>query len=143
MGATVKVRFTQARVFVGLVALAFLTGVGTVSFFCGDSYALEGLNVRQVTPQQLADAMHSDGFYSNYRENTLLVRGSIASVAGEDGRLILEFTTSGTFKALCQLQRKRSKIQVGERITVVSEAYTAEREPSAILLTGCTVLGGP
>lgn len=143
MGTIVKVRFTKARVFVGLVVLAFLAGVGTVSFYIGDSYALDGLNMRQVTPQQLADAMHSDDFYSNYRENTLLVRGSIASLAGEGSHLTLEFTTSGTFKALCQLQRNLSKIQVGERITVVSEAYTAEREPSAILLTGCTVLGGP
>ncbi|HEY6537525.1 MAG TPA: hypothetical protein VI138_00615 [Candidatus Dormibacteraeota bacterium] len=130
--------------FASLVVLAFVfAGVATAAFYFGDSYALGGLNVRRVTPQQLADAMHGDDFYSNYREDTLLIRGSIASVSGDGSHLTLEFSTSGTFKALCRLQRNVPGIHVGQRIIVVSEADTAEREPSAIVLPGCTFLGAP
>jgi hypothetical protein len=132
---------TARRLMALAVAAAVLAGVAGLSFFAGDGFALGGLSVRRATPGQLAGAMQGDHFYSDYRENTLLVVGSVASVSGNGGAFTLEFATSGTFKALCEFQTGRPPVSVGDTITVVSEAYSAERRPSAVELTGCVLLG--
>jgi hypothetical protein len=123
------------------VAAVLLAGVAGLSFFAGDGFALGGLSVRRATPGQLASAMQGDHFYSDYRENTLVVVGSVASVSGSGDTFTLEFATSGAFKALCEFQAGRPPVSVGDTITVVSAAYSAERRPSAVELTGCVLLG--
>ena len=123
-----------------VVLLGGVAAVGGLSFYLGDSHALNGLHVRRVTPVTVATAMRHDEFYSEYREDTLLVSGSVASVSNELSHRTMEFKTLGNFKTMCQLRSTGPALSVGERITVVTEAYTALRRPSAIMLSNCIVL---
>lgn len=139
MTAIMRANLTTIRVVLVMVLLVAVAGVSSISLFLGGSYALEGLTVRHVTPDRLASAMQSDAFYSDYRENSLVVRGTVASATNAGHTVTLEFTTKGRFKALCQMHHGGPTIRAGDTITVVSEALTAQRRPSAVLLTGCVL----
>jgi hypothetical protein len=119
--------------------LGVLVGVAAISFFAGDSYAVGTLNVRQATPDQLAQAMNADEFYSDFREVTLLVRGPVASVYRGAGGLILEFQTLSGLKTLCQLKPHSAKIHTGNTVTAVTEGANAQRLSSGVLLSNCVV----
>ena len=85
---------TKGRLLI-LVTVLTVLAVAATSFFLGDAYAVGSLSVREVTPDQLAQAMKADEFYSDFREDTLLVRGQVASVYGNAGGVTLVFLTSG------------------------------------------------
>jgi hypothetical protein len=123
-----------------IVLLGSAGAVGATAFYFGDSHALKNLTVRRVSADSVASAMHRDEFYSDFRENTLLVTGSVAAISDQYSRQTIQFTTSGNFKTLCLLKSKHSDLDVGDRITVVTEAYAAVRRPSAVLLENCVVL---
>jgi hypothetical protein len=139
MAEVMKANLTRTRLLLLVVLLVAIAGIISISLYLGDTYALNGLTFRNVTPDQLANAMHGDEFYSDYRENTLFVRGTVALVTKADQAVTLEFATPGSFKALCQMQQSQPTIQAGDTITVVSEAFTAKRQASAVLLTGCVL----
>ena len=139
MTAIMRANWTTSRVLLVMVLLVAVAGLSSISLFLGGSYALEGLTVRHVTPDRLASAMQGDAFFSAYRENTLVVRGTVASATNAGRTVTLEFTTKGRFKALCQMHPGSPKIRAGDTITIVSEALTAQRRPSAVLLTGCVL----
>lgn len=119
--------------------LGVLAGVAAISFFAGDSYAVGTLSARQVTPDQLAQAMKADEFYSDFREVTLLVRGPVASVYRGAGGLILEFQTLGGLKTQCQLEPHSATIHTGKTVTAVTEGANAQRLSSGVLLSNCVV----
>lgn len=123
-----------------IVLLGSVGAVGALTFYFGDSHALKNLTIRRVSADNVASAMHHDEFYSDFRENTLFVTGSVAAISDQHSRRTIQFTTSGNFKTLCQLKLKQPALFVGERITVVTEAYTAVRRPSAVLLDNCFAL---
>ena len=97
-----------------LVTVLAVLGVAATSFFVGDAYAVGSVSVRQVTPDELAQAMKADEFYSDFREDTLLVRGQVASVYGNAGGITLVFLTSGGMKTLCGLAQHPSATLKGE-----------------------------
>jgi len=123
-----------------IVLLGVVASVGALAFSYGENRALESLAIRQVSAKSVASAMRNDVFYSSYRENTLLVTGSIATITDQHSRQTIEFATSGHFKSLCHLTSRAPDLRVGERITIVTEAYAALRRPSAVLLNNCLVL---
>lgn len=130
-------RRIEILIAVGLVALV---GLMAAAFYVGDSYALQSLTVRQVTPTELAAAMRGDQFYSDYRENTLLIRGSVASVSQSGGATTVEFVTQDIYTLQCEMSTLQGPIHRGEVITVIAEAYRASRLPSGVSLVGCAVV---
>jgi len=86
-----------------------------MSFFFGDVYALGNLSVRQVTPDQLAQAMKADEFYSDFREVTLLVREPVASMYGNAGGITLKFQSQERMTTLCGLEQYPTALLQGRR----------------------------
>jgi hypothetical protein len=83
------------RLLIPVSLLCALIAVAAISLFIGDAYALGGLTVRQVTPDQVARAMNTDKFYSDFREDTLVVRGEVVAVHTNANGITLEFQTMG------------------------------------------------
>jgi hypothetical protein len=122
----------------GLVIL--LVGIGGAAFFLGNSIALGNLSVRRVSPDQAAEAMQNDEFYSDYREVTLLVTGTVVSERTTSGGTVIQLATTTTLKTYCQWSQSPSPLQDGETITVVTEGYNAVRLPSGVSLSDCIIL---
>jgi hypothetical protein len=116
-----------------------LTAVGGGFFFLGAKHATETMAIRRVTPDQVARAMQDDSFYSDFKEATLVMRGTVASVHQRAGDVVVEFSTRSAYKSLCDLGSPLSTPHVGDTITVLAEGATVERRPSAVMLTGCTL----
>ena len=120
-------------IIIALVVAAFVVAVAL--FFFGDEHAVSSMSIKQVTPDQLAAAMKEDHFYSDYRQNTLLIRGEVASVSGS----LLTFKTSSSYQAQCSLAISSRNIHKGDNITVISEGGTAARQPNGVLLKDCVI----
>ena len=129
----------KGRLLILVTVLGMLVGVAAMSFFFGDAYAVGSLSVRQVTPDQLAQAMKADEFYSDFREDTLLVRGQVASVYGNAGGITLEFQTHGGMKTLCGLEQYPTATLKGKTVTVVTEGANAQRVSSGVFLSNCVI----
>ena len=129
----------KGRLLILVTVLGALVLVAAMSFFLGDAYAVGSLSVRQVTPDQLAQAMKADEFYSDFRENTLLVRGPVASVYGNAGGITLKFRTHGGMTTLCGLEQYPTATLNGKTITVVTEGANAQRVSSGVLLSNCVI----
>ena len=129
----------KGRLLILVTMLGALVGVAAMSFFFGDAYAVGSLSVRQVTPDQLAQAMKADEFYSDFREDTLLVRGQVASVYGNAGGITLEFQTDGGMKTLCGLEQYPTATLKGKTVTVVTEGANAQRVSSGVFLSNCVI----
>jgi hypothetical protein len=117
--------------------MALVVAVGALSFFAGDAYAVGSVSVRQVTPDQLAQAMQADDFYSTYREDALVVRGRVAAVLRSDTGTTVVFETQTSFGASCRMAAGSATVAVGATITVVTVAASAERQPAQVLLASC------
>jgi hypothetical protein len=135
-----KREMNMARLLIAIAFLGTLAGVAAISFSLGEGNAVGALSVRQVTADQLGAAMQADQFYSEYREATLLVRGSVASVYADGHGFALEFKTQNGFKTICQLGQYPSAVNDGDTLTAVTEGANAERLSSAVLLSNCVLL---
>jgi len=135
------VRLSRGRVLIATGVLIVLAGAVGIAAFLGDHYALSNLTVEQATPDELAAAMQNDHFYSDYNEATLVVRGVVASIAGDGPGAVLQFQTQGVYQTRCQLDHYPSTVHPGDTITVVAEGATAERLPTGVLLKGCSLPG--
>ena len=129
---------TKGRLLIPVTVLTVL-GVAATSFFLGDAYAVGSLSVRQVTPDQLDQAMKADEFYSDFREDTLLVRGEVASVYRNAGGVTLVFLTSGGMKTLCGLAQHPSVTPKGKTVTVVTEGANVQRILAGVFLSNCVI----
>jgi hypothetical protein len=127
------------RILMLLSFVGALVGVAAVSFFGGDAFAVGTFSVRQVTPDQLGLAMKADDFYSEFREDTLVVRGTVASVSRAASGMNVAFQTQNGIETLCAVGLYSSAIHVGERVTVVTEGANAQRLSSGVLLSNCVV----
>jgi len=124
--------------YLGTVAVLVVLGAGI--FFLGDRHGLQTMSIQRATPDLLANAMEGDHFYSDYGKNTLIVQGVVASVNTQNGDTVIGFKTSSTYQALCDLGTATSNAKIGDTVTVLAEGGTAERQSSAVLLTGCTTI---
>lgn len=122
-----------------LCVALLLIGVCGASFFLGDRHAAEGMTIKRVAPAQVANAMKGDYFYSTYGENTLLVTGTVESVARSGKDLTVTFKADSSYKAVCSFENYTRPIHGGQTITALSEAATAQRQPAGILLRGCVI----
>jgi hypothetical protein len=129
----------KGRLLILVMVSGVLVGVAAMSFFFGDVYALGSLSVRQVTPDQLAQAMKADEFYSHFREDTLLVRGPVASVYANAGGITLKFETHGGMTTLCGLDQYPTGTLRGKTVTVVTEGAKAQRVSSGVFLSNCVI----
>lgn len=102
-------------------------------------HTLNRLTVRTVTPTAIAAAMKNDDFYGTYNENTLLVKGEVASVTKQQGDTIVYLRTNSTYSAACDLGATSVSLQKGMPLTVLAEAATAERQPHGVLLINCVL----
>lgn len=116
-----------------LILLIVLMGC----FFIGSKYALDHLVVRQVTPNQLANAMKDDHFWVSYREDTLLVSGKVMSVTHTGNDTIIGFKTDTSYGAQCNFTNAQEPVLVGQTIKILSIANTAERLQSGVQLNNC------
>jgi hypothetical protein len=123
----------------GVLMLIAIVAAGGL-FWWGSSRALQTLSITSVTPDQLADAMQKDAFYTLYREKTLVVQGTVASVRNEGNGTIITLKTSTSYQTLCNIGSAPTTVKVGDTSTLLAEGATAIREPSAVLLVGCVAL---
>jgi len=123
------------------IGLAAFVGLMAVAFYIGDYYALQSLTVQHATPNELAGAMRGDHFYSDFRENTLLVRGAVASVSQSGDATTVEFVTHDTYTLQCEMSTPQGPLHPDDVITVITEAYRASRLPSGVSLAGCVIVG--
>jgi hypothetical protein len=130
----------QTKIIKLVAVVLLIIVVGIVSFFFGDKHALETLTIKRITPDQAASAMQGDHFYTDYRENTLLISGTVSSISTNNNDSVVTFKTSSAFKTVCDFKNLRSAIHPGETITALSEGGSAERQTSAVLLQDCTLL---
>jgi len=117
--------------------VAVLLGGGF--FFWGDKHALETLVITRATPDQLANTMQQDAFYSNYRGSTLLIGATIASVTDRAGATIVKLVTTSSFIVFCILGQTPATTRAREAVTVVAEGAAAQRQPAGVLLQGCAI----
>jgi hypothetical protein len=83
--------------------------------------------------------MYRDEFYTDYRENTLVVKGVITSVYKTAQSQTVTFKTSGSFGASCDMAQAGKLYDIGQTITVITEGGAAIRQPQGVLLTTCTL----
>ena len=110
-----------------------------IAFSLGTKHAQGDLSIKRVSATDVANAMKEDRFYADYSESTLVVAGTVSSLGTHGRDVIAGLRTSSTFQTLCDLGTHAPNSRVGDRITVVAEGAGAQRQPSAVLLTGCTV----
>ncbi len=120
-------------------AILFATAVA-IGFFWGDKHALDTLNIVQVTPDQMAQAMSTDDFYGLWRESTLIASGTVAGVSQKDGDTLIQLTTSSVSKAYCDIGSTTTTLVAGDPIRILAEGEIASRVPSGVMLLGCKVL---
>jgi hypothetical protein len=84
--------------------------------------------------------MKDDHFWQTYRENTLLVKGTVSSVSNPNGDVVIGLKTESSYKSFCDLGVSDHVFETGDQVTVMAESGPAERQPSAVLLKGCVLL---
>jgi hypothetical protein len=130
----------RRRIAVGLGLAVVVLGIVVVAFLLGGRSAMVGLSIKRVTATDIANAMKDDHFYSDYGQSTLLLDGTVVSVSTRGNDLIAEFKTNSAYQALCDLgAHSASGPHVGDRILVIAEGASGERQPSAVLLHNCVV----
>ena len=111
----------------------------TTSFFFGSKYALEHLSTKKVTPDELGQAMKTDHFFRTYRENTLLVTGTVSRVERKNDTLQIVFDGTSDFKVRCSLKPPPTLIKIGKQMSLVAEGARAVRLPKGVLLKDCAL----
>jgi len=109
------------------------------AFLLGWRHGLDNLSIKQITPTQAANAMQGDHFYSDYGENALLVRGTVAASNNNPSNLIVTFITGTGYNAACNFGVYRASFRPGEIITALSMGALAQRQPSGVMLQNCVI----
>lgn len=123
-----------------IIVVSLLVIVAGGSSFLTWRMTLNKLTIKSVSPTQIANAMKDDNFFSNYNENTLLVKGTVSTINRQGNDWIIGLRTSSSYKSLCDLGNTPTRLQKGDNLTVLAEAATAERQTNAVLLKNCIIL---
>src|SRR5437868_8371440 len=105
------------RLLLIIALLIMFVGVGAAAFFLGDTHAIQTMTVRRATPTNVAEAMKADRFFSTYRENTLILRGTVVSASATT----LGLRTGSDYSLTCTLTAPDASVHVGDAVTVVAE----------------------
>lgn len=130
----------HSRPLVPAALIVVLLVVGAVSYFLGNQHGVENMTIKHVEPTALAQAMKDDHFYTDYRENTLLVKGTVFSVTKTSDDLQVQFKANSSYKAICDFGNSQSDIRPGNTITALTEGGAAERQAAGVLLKACQLL---
>ncbi|HLZ14991.1 MAG TPA: hypothetical protein VKQ34_03280 [Candidatus Saccharimonadales bacterium] len=127
------------KIFVSGVSLVVIVSVVLGALYAGDMYALQHLSFQRVTPTALAAAMRQDHFYASYRENTLLISGTVTSLHAQNGDTVVGLKTNDTYGASCDVTDS-TDLSVGSTAHFAAQAYQAQRQPAGVLLRGCVII---
>ena len=100
-------------------------------------YTLNHMNLKHITTTQMAAAMRNDEFWSSNRFNTLVFSSKVKMVSVSGNKTTLDFVTSDSYGASCELTNPNTTFKVGEAYTFAVETYQAERLPHGVLLHNC------
>jgi len=120
---------------VGLILLIVV--IGLVAFLAGHQVALRNLTFKNVSANQAAQAMKNDEFFTDYKENTLIVRGTVSSLNKQGRSTIVGLKTGSSYELLCNLNNGSSNFKAGDNITIEAIGGNAVRQSSAVLLQNC------
>lgn len=119
----------------GLVLIIIV--VGLVAGFVGQQNALKNLSFKNVSAHQAAQAMKNDEFFSDYKENTLIIRGKVSSATKQGAGTKVGLETSSTYQLFCDLSNDSSNFKVGDNIVIEAIGGSAVRQSSAVLMPDC------
>jgi hypothetical protein len=109
------------------------------AFLLGGAFAIGALRVAHASPDQLAEAMRADAFYSDFRSDAVIVHGTVGSLSTTGGSTTIIFQTAEDWHTECQTTDAMPTTHAGDTLTVVAVAANAERLTSGVLLTGCAI----
>ena len=92
-----------------------------------------------VSAEQVAQAMADDSFFSDYRNEALLVRGTVSSVETASGATLVTLSTGLATAVVCDLGERATTIRAGDSITVLVNSSDVKRLPDEVLLSPCAV----
>ncbi len=125
---------------VALVAVViFIAACSAATYLLGLSTGRASRAIKLVTASDAGVAMASDDFYSLYGDSTLLVTGRVASVRSTADGTIVNFATTSRFGASCELRATGYTFSPGARVTLVTQADAARRDPSSVFLSDCVI----
>ncbi len=118
-----------------LLIMAVLV-IGSILYYLGDQHALNSMQIRNVTPNQLSLAMNNDDFFSSFRHDTVIFYGHVNSVYKSNGQEVASIDTTTKYKLGCIV--KVNQVIPGKSYHFISEAYRASRQTNGVLLYNCT-----
>ena len=120
-----------------ITAVLAIAVFGLGLFIVGHQIALRNLSFKTITPTQAAQAMKNDEFFSDYKENTLIIHGTVSSVTRRGNDTTIGFKTDSTYQTLCKLSNNPSEFKLGDSVVVEAIGGNAVREPAGVLLANC------
>ena len=109
------------------------------AFLIGNRMAFNGLSFKNVTANQAAEAMKNDDFYSNYKENILIIRGQVSSYSKSGTTTTIGLKTDSSYSLSCTLNDASVFDKVGDVITIEGIGGTAVRDPSGVSFPDCKI----
>lgn len=128
---------SRRRRYAALVVVTAL--LGGAFFFWGDEHAQETMVITRATPDQLANAMQRDAFFSDYGASTLLIEATVASVVTRAGATTVTLVTTSSSTLACDLGQVSTTTHVGDTVLLVAEGAAARRQSAGVLLRGCAI----
>jgi hypothetical protein len=128
---------SRGRRYAWLVLAAAL--LGGVSFFWGDEHAPQTMVITRATPDQLANAMQQDAFFSDYGASTLFIDATVASVFSRAGATSLTLVTTSSFTLVCDLGQVSATTHAGDAVILVADGAAARRQSGGVVLGGCAI----
>jgi hypothetical protein len=116
-----------------------LAGVCVVAYWIGGLQSLKSVALERVTPTQVAEAMKSDQFFSDYRTMVLIMQGTVVSVDTNKKTSIVRFETNSSFSTSCSFDPAPHTVLPGTSITVISVGADAARQPHGAQLGRCII----
>jgi len=133
-------KLVKNKLFVISLVVVILVFCGLIIAWQSALYTLNHMSFKDVTTTQLAAAMRQDEFWSSNRFNTLVFDGTVKSVNTYSNKTTLDFVTSDTYSASCELNNSNTEFKVGKTYEFAAETYQAIRQPNGVLLHNCILL---
>jgi hypothetical protein len=119
------------------LAAALLLILGGGSFFLGNKYSVDSMEITRVTSTQVGFAMKGDHFYSDFRGKVLAITGTVAKVIPSDKTSLVTFISENNLKVSCRLTSESLAFSAARKVTLIAVASKAERTPDGVLLQEC------